>query len=63
MNRVATREQKRRELAAETGRCWLCTVPLHPALIKARYATHPTCDPGEVSPLWLPGDTPVRRRP
>jgi hypothetical protein len=48
------REAKRRETAAATGQCWLCTTPLAPALIKARYASHPACDPDEVSPLWPP---------
>jgi hypothetical protein len=49
------RHEKRLEQAAATMLCWVCGRPLDPVLVLNRYATHPTCDPYEVSPLWPPG--------
>lgn len=57
---VRDRERKRRETAAATGICWLCGNALHPVLVRNRYATHPNCDPDEISPFWRPGTWSVR---
>lgn len=55
LGREAADQVRRAKAAAETGRCWLCPVPLHPVLIEAGYSSHPACDPAEISPLWVPG--------
>ena len=35
--------------------CSVCRTPMAPVLPANAYATHPMCDPSEVSPMWPPG--------
>jgi len=42
------------------ARCAVCRFRMDPVLPLHGYRTHPCCQPGEVSPRWEPGDTPLR---
>ena len=44
-----------------TGRwcCWVCARPMDPVLYDNGFASHPECDPGEVSERFPPEQEPA----
>jgi hypothetical protein len=58
-NQTTAGDQPTAETAGQVMRCAVCGLRMDRVLPFNGYRTHPLCWPGEVSPRWEPGDTPL----